>query len=96
MFTAGLVEVLLSYPREVVREAMHPVIGIPGLVDRYELTLARVRRHMDGWAAARGARLAKAEQDSRRRLEKHEPTDDEKRRVGQGFAKLKIDLARVA
>ena len=56
-FTAGLVETLMIYPLIVVERASNPVHGIPGVVDRWDLTLARIRKHMDAWAAERGHQL---------------------------------------
>lgn len=92
MFTAGLVQVLLSYPLAVVERAMDPVTGIPGIVERYDLTLARIRKHMDQWAAERAAELARIGRENAPRITKVEPTAEEKQRVNEGFAKLKLNL----
>lgn len=92
MFTAGLVQVLLSYPLAVVQRATHPVTGIPGIVDRYDLTLARVRKHMDQLAAEHGAEIERARRLSTPRLDYVEPSADEKQRVNDGFARLKLNL----
>ena len=95
LFTAGLVQVLMSYPAAVVLEAAHPVTGIPGLVDRYDLTLARVRKLMDQWAAERANRIERERRESTPRIEQREHTVEERERVGNGFAKLKLDLQAV-
>lgn len=66
-FAAGLVAMLSEYSREVVLRAMDPVRGIPSLVDRHELTLARIRKYLDVWAGERGHRqrlLERREQQS--------------------------------
>lgn len=86
---------LMSYPAAVVLEAAHPVTGIPGLVDRYDLTLARVRKLMDQWAAERANRIERERRESTPRIEQREQTVEERERVGNGFAKLKLDLQAV-
>ena len=92
LFTAGLVQVLMSYPVEVVEAATSPVTGIPGLVDRYDLTLARVRKMMDQWAAERAHRLERRRRASTPQIEMREQTPQERKRVAEGFAKMKLEL----
>ena len=92
MFAASLVEMMMSYPLEVVLRAAHPVTGIPGIVDRYDLTLARVRKHMDEWAAERASRIERERRANTPRIEQRAQTPAERERVGNGFAKLKLRL----
>lgn len=93
-FAAGLVQTLMIYPIEVVELAAHPVRGIAGVVDRYDLTLARVRKHMDAWAAERGNRLMIEQRRATQLLP--EPASDPERdkRVCDGLAKLSDYLSR--
>ena len=85
---------LMIYPIEVVELAAHPVHGIAGVVDRYDLTLARVRKHMDVWAAERGNRLMIEQRRATQLLP--EPASDPERdkRVCDGLAKLSDYLSR--
>lgn len=82
----------MIYPLEVVEKASHPVQGIPGVVDRYDLTLARVRKHMDAWAAERGHRMM-IEQRRATQLLPEPPRDPERdERISDGFHKLSLRL----
>lgn len=62
--------------------------GIVGVVDRYDLTLAKIRKHMDAWAAERGHRMAVEQRRSTQALP--EPPRDPERdaRIEEGFRKL--------
>lgn len=85
---------LMIYPIEVVKKAAHPVHGIAGIVDRYDLTLARVRKHMDAWASERGNRLM-IEQRRSMQLLPEPPRDPERdKRICDGFSKLSDYLSR--
>lgn len=82
----------MSYPVEVVEAATSPVTGIPGIVDRYDLTLARVRKLMDQWAAERAHRIERERRANTPQIEMREQTPEERKRVAEGFAKLKLEL----
>lgn len=92
LFAAGLVHLLMAYPLEVVTRAYHPVNGIPTAVDRYELTLAKIRKHLDEWSAERGHRL-KIESRRQTQLLPEPPRDPEQdARVEEGFKKLSFRM----
>ena len=92
-FTAGLVQTLMAYPSEIAERATHPVHGILGIVDRYDLTLARIRKHLDAWTAERSNRITIEERRKRQLLPSPAEEDAEaKQRVSDGFEKLKFRL----
>lgn len=84
----------MIYPLEVVERAANPVHGIASVVDRYDLTLARVRKHMDAWAAERGNRLMVERRRATQMLPEppHDPERD--KRICEGFKKLSEHLSR--
>jgi hypothetical protein len=84
----------MIYPLEVVERAANPVHGIPGVVDRYDLTLARVRKHMDAWAAERGNRLMVERRRATQLLPEPERDPERDKRISDGFAKLSDYLGR--
>jgi hypothetical protein len=84
----------MIYPLEVVEKAAHPVYGIPGVVDRYDLTLARVRKHMDAWAAERGHRLMIEQRRAAQLLPEPQRDSERDKRICDGFAKLSDYLSR--
>lgn len=92
-FTSGLVETLMIYPLEVVQRAASPVHGIPGVLDRWDLTLARIRKHLDTWAAERGHKL-RMEQRAKQYLPEPARDPEHDKRMVEGFKSLSDHLAR--
>jgi hypothetical protein len=84
----------MIYPLEVVERAANPVHGIAGVVDRYDLTLARVRKHMDAWAAERGNRLMIERRRATQMLPEPERDPERDKRICDGFSKLSDYLGR--
>jgi len=84
----------MIYPLEVVERAANPVHGIAGVIDRYDLTLAKVRKHMDAWAAERGSRIAIEQRRAMQLLPDPERDQARDKRVCDGFKKLSDYLSR--
>jgi hypothetical protein len=94
IFTAGLVAMLMNYPTEVVQLATDPVVGIPGVVDRHQFTLAGIRKHLDEWAAKRAYRLL-LQRRREQQLLPQPPRDPEKEKlIYEGLKGLSDYLAR--
>ena len=92
LFAAGLVQLLMAYPLDVVTRAYHPVNGIPKAVDRYELTLARIGKHLDAWSAERGHRLAIERRRETQSLPEPPRDPEADARISEGFKKLTMRL----
>jgi hypothetical protein len=84
----------MIYPLEVVERAANPVHGIAAVVDRYDLTLARVRKYMDAWAAERGNRLMIERRRATQLLQEPQRDPECDKRICDGFAKLSDYLGK--
>lgn len=82
----------MIYPLEVVKRAANPVHGIAGAIDRYDLTLAKIRKHMDAWAAERGHRMMIEQRRATQLLPEPQRDHERDKRVYEGFKKLSDHL----
>ncbi len=92
-FLAALVQLLSYYPHPVIERAIDPVLGIPAKLDRWNLSIAAIKRELDDIGSKYAERLAEREREQRRKLAPPEPDNPEMReRVLKGLKELSEHL----
>ncbi len=85
-FAAGFVEILSSYPRQVLERAVSPSQGLAGAV-QYP-NLAKFKKHLDEWAEEFYTDQDRTARANRKRLAEPKVDPDAKARISKGLDDL--------